>query len=243
MNISCPHCHAKTIRKNGSIHSGKQKYECLSCRKQFIENPDNKIIPDDTKERIRRSFLERVSLEGICRIFDVSMPWLLGFMQKTVQSLPEDLNATITEENEEFEIIALECDELWSFVGSKRNDQWLWLVMDSKTRQILAFNVGKRDKASAEALMAKLPAELKKALFYTDKFSAYFEVIPWIQHRPVNKDSGKTSYIERFNCTIRQRCSRLVRKALSFSKKIENHIGAIKMFICDYNKILKSLPV
>ena len=167
MNISCPHCRAKTIRKNGSIHSGKQKYECLSCRKQFIENPDNKIIPDDTKERIRRSLLERVSLEGICRIFDVSMPWLLGFMQKTVQSLPEDLNATITEENEEFEIITLECDELWSFVGSKRNDQWLWLVMDSKTRQILAFHVGKRDKASAEALMAKLPAELKKKHYFT----------------------------------------------------------------------------
>jgi len=53
--------------------------------------------------------------------------------------------------------------------------------------------------------------------------------------------SGKTSYIERFNCTIRQRCARLVRKTLSFSKKITNHIGVIKMFICDYN--LKSLPV
>ncbi|MCC5831982.1 MAG: IS1 family transposase, partial [Chlamydiales bacterium] len=43
--------------------------------------------------------------------------------------------------------------------------------------------------------------------------------------------------------TIRQRCSRLVRKALSFSKKIENHIGVIKMFISDYNKNLKSLHV
>ncbi|MGL5263076.1 MAG: IS1 family transposase, partial [Candidatus Rhabdochlamydia sp.] len=43
------------------------------------------------------------------------------------------------------------------------------------------------------------------------------------------------------NCTIRQRCARLVRKTLSFSKKIANHIGIIKMFICNYN--LKSLPV
>ncbi|MFY9715369.1 MAG: IS1 family transposase, partial [Candidatus Rhabdochlamydia sp.] len=73
------------------------------------------------------------------------------------------------------------------------------------------------------------------------KFSAYFEIIPWKQHSPVGKGSGKTSYIERFNCTIRQRCARLVRKTLSFSKKIANHIGVIKMFICNYN--LKSLPV
>jgi len=34
------------------------------------------------------------------------------------------------------------------------------------------------------------------------------------------------SYIERFNCTLRQRVSRLVRKTLSFSKKLENHIDS-----------------
>lgn len=163
MNISCPHCHSTTVRKNGSIQSGKQKHECLSCRKQFVENPQNKIIPDDTKERIRRSLLERVSLEGVCRIFDVSMPWLLGFMEKTVQSLPDDLNATVIAENDEFEVAVLEGDEMWSFVGNKDNDQWLWLVMHSATRQILAFHVGKRNKASGEALMAKLPADLKKS--------------------------------------------------------------------------------
>jgi hypothetical protein len=49
-----------------------------------------------------------------------------------------------------------------------------------------------------------------------------------------------TSYIERFNCTLRQRVSRLVRKTLSFSKKLENHIGAIWYFVHYYNA---SLPV
>ena len=127
MNISCSHCRSNTIRKNGLIHSGKQKYECLACHRQFVEDPQNKIIPDYNKEWIRRSLLERVSLEGICRIFDVSMPWLLAFMENIFQSLPDDLNATIIAENEEFEIAVLEGDEMWSFVGSKANDQWLWL--------------------------------------------------------------------------------------------------------------------
>lgn len=44
----------------------------------------------------------------------------------------------------------------------QKNDQWLWVVMHSKTRQILAFHIGKRNKASGEALMAKLPEDLKK---------------------------------------------------------------------------------
>lgn len=152
MNIACPNCCSHTVRKNGSIHTGKQKYQCVSCNKQFVENPQNKIIPEGTKERIRRSLLERVSLEGICRIFDISMPWLLEFMEKTFQSLPENLHAGIIAEN----------DELWSFVGNKKNDQWLWIVMHAETRQILAFHVGNRTKASGEALMAKLPIDLKK---------------------------------------------------------------------------------
>jgi len=41
--------------------------------------------------------------------------------------------------------------------------------------------------------------------------------------------------MERFNNTLRQRVSRLVRSAWSFSKTLANHIGAIKYFICHYN--------
>jgi insertion element IS1 protein InsB len=37
---------------------------------------------------------------------------------------------------------------------------------------------------------------------------------------------------------MRQRVSRLVRKTLSFSKKLENHIGAIWLFIHHYNASL-----
>lgn len=167
MNIACPHCQCLAVRKNGSTHNGKQKYQCLSCLRQFVENPQNKVIPPETRERIRRSLVERVSLEGICRIFDVSLPWLLEFMQQTFAQLPDDLTATVLEENSEFEVVVLEADEMWSFVGNKKNDQWLWLVIHSKTRQILAFHVGKRNKVSGEALMKKLPESLKKKPTFT----------------------------------------------------------------------------
>lgn len=55
----------------------------------------------------------------------------------------------------------------------------------------------------------------------------------------MGKESGLTSYIERLNNTLRQRISRLVRKTLSFSKKLENHIGAIRTFIHDYNRRIR----
>ena len=44
-----------------------------------------------------------------------------------------------------------------------------------------------------------------------------------------------SNHIERFNGTLRQRVSRLVRDALAFSKKLSNHIGAIAYWICHYN--------
>jgi insertion element IS1 protein InsB len=47
--------------------------------------------------------------------------------------------------------------------------------------------------------------------------------------------SKLTQPIERFNNTFRQRCSRLVRQTLSFSKKLANHIGALWYFIHHYN--------
>ncbi|WP_242471088.1 IS1 family transposase, partial [Thiocystis violacea] len=55
------------------------------------------------------------------------------------------------------------------------------------------------------------------------------------RHYAVGKESGKTNHIERYNGTLRQRISRLVRKALSFSKKLQNHIGAIWYFVHHYN--------
>jgi insertion element IS1 protein InsB len=59
--------------------------------------------------------------------------------------------------------------------------------------------------------------------------------MPAAQPRALNTLARKTKHIERFNNTLRQRVSRLVREALSFSKKLANHIGAIKLFICHYN--------
>lgn len=73
-----------------------------------------------------------------------------------------------------------------------------------------------------------------------DFWVSYPVALPSKRHRAVGKETGLTSYIERFNCTLRQRVSRLVRKTLSFSKKLDNHVGAIWNFIHHYNA---SLPV
>jgi hypothetical protein len=134
----------------------------MECGRQFVIDPKQKLIDETTLLLVKRSLLEKVSLEGVCRIFEVSMTWLLTLIDGLIDELPKDLNAYHIKEGDEFEVIATQVDELWSFVGNKKNDQWLFLIQHQRTRQILAMEVGKRDKNTAERLFAKLPTELKK---------------------------------------------------------------------------------
>jgi insertion element IS1 protein InsB len=128
---------------------------------------------------------------------------------------------------------------MWSFVSNKGNKQWVWLALDIKSGEVVGVYVGARSRDGAHRLWQSLPSVYRQcAVCYTDFWSAYEQVIPESRHRAVSKNSGKTSLIERFNCTLRQRVSRLVRDTLSFSKKLDNHIGAIWYFVHHYNSSL-----
>ncbi len=104
-------------------------------------------------------------------------------------------------------------------------------------RQVIAFHVGDRSGQSAAALWEKIPAVYQeRALFYTDHYAAFTGVIPSAQRCPITKLARKTNHVERFNCPLRQRVSRLVRATLSCSKKLANHIGATKYFLYSLTK-------
>lgn len=136
--------------------------------------------------------------------------------------------------------LTIQCDEMWSFVGNKKNKQWVWLALNIETKEIVGIYVGARSRQGAEGLWQSLPALYRQcAVCYTDFWVAYAEVFPKSRHQAVSKKSGKTNLIERLNCTVRQRVSRLVRKTLSFSKKLANHLGAIWCFIHHYNELLR----
>ena len=88
-------------------------------------------------------------------------------------------------------------------------------------------------------MWSSLPAVYRQcAVARTDFWQAYKQIFPSKRHKAVGKETGLTNHIERFNGTLRQRVARMVRKTLSFSKKMDNHIGAIWNFIHDYNKKL-----
>lgn len=114
------------------------------------------------------------------------------------------------------------------------------MALARETREIVGCYVGSRDEQGAIGLWQSLPECYLEAETYVDFWAAYDAIFYADKLHHVGKASGQTNHIERFNNTLRQRCSRLVRETLSFSKKLDNHIGAIWTFIHHYNK---SLPL
>ena len=63
--MQCPRCQGTRIVKNGTIHTGKPKWMCKDCRRQFVANPTQLRISDQTKQTIDKLLLERVPLAGV----------------------------------------------------------------------------------------------------------------------------------------------------------------------------------
>jgi IS1 family transposase len=229
--MHCPGCNSENTKKNGNIHNGKAKNMCKECGRQFVENPQNKIIPPETWELVDKLLLEKIPMAGISRVTGISKRWLQKYINEKYENIPKQIDIVKKKGR-----LTIQCDEMWSFVGSKENRQWIWLSIDQDSKVIVGVSVGSRDRKGALGLWDSLPPVYRQcAVCHTDFRSAYELISPSKRHKAVGKETGKTCYIERFNLTLRQRVSRLVRKTLSFSKKSKNHIGAIWNFIHHYN--------
>ena len=85
----------------------------------------------------------------------MSQKWLLDFIKQEYHRAPRNLNVRVPPESTGLILERLEADELWSFVGKKKNQVWIWLAMDAATRQIVAVHAGGRSEQDAKAFWAR----------------------------------------------------------------------------------------
>ncbi len=136
------------------------------------------------------------------------------------------------------EAVALELDEMWSFVLKRANKRWVWVALCRATRQVVAYAIGDRSHATWQKLWAAVPAAYRRGHCLSDFWEAYQLVIPSEQHTAAGKESGLAAHVERWNNTLRQRLGRFVRKSLSFSKSDAMHELCLRLFLHVYNKLL-----
>ena len=90
----CPSFGSSHIVKNGTIHNKKQKYQCQTCKRQFVPNNSKVYINNQTKELIDKLLLEKISLAGIIRVTGVSEKWLQNYVNRNFAEVSQSIKCT-----------------------------------------------------------------------------------------------------------------------------------------------------
>ena len=119
---------------------------------------------------------------------------------------------------------------MWSYVGSKANQRWLWHAIDQATGEVLAYVFGRR-KDEVFLKLKDLLEPFGITRFYTDDWGSYGRYLDPEKH-VIGKQN--TQKIERKHLTLRTRIKRLVRKTICFSKSKRMHDIVIGLFVNRY---------
>ena len=129
----CPKCGSYHTIKNGSTHHGKPKRQCKECGRQFVINPTNKTVSDETKQLIDKLLLEGISLRVIARVTGASWSWLQNYVNNKLASVPRQIKVSDKPKGK----LVIKCDEMWSFVFSQTIKVYIWRLIDRNTREII----------------------------------------------------------------------------------------------------------
>ena len=121
----------------------------------------------------------------------------------------------------------VEADEMWSFVGNKQTQVWLWWALDHKTNEPIAYVFGTKEHAYVDHLRDMLAVYCVIGTFYTDGNPAYLQ----ITESDVVQGKRNTQKIEGRHTGLRTWCSRLVRKSIRFSKDYTMHTIVVGLVI------------
>jgi insertion element IS1 protein InsB len=240
--VKCPKCCGEEIIKHGKTLEGKQRYKCQTeeceCRTFIREHTHQGRLPE-VKQKIIDMSMNGSGIRDIARVLKISPTTVIEELKKKEPEL-EKVNKKIIEQiNKEGREISIEikqvrleteADEMWSFVGSKENQRWLWHAIDHESGVVLAYVFGSRkDEVFLE--LKKLLEPFGITRFYTDAAGVYQRHLTPEEHEIGKKN---TQTIERKHLTFRTRIKRLVRKTICFSKTIIMHDLVIGLFINRY---------
>jgi insertion element IS1 protein InsB len=236
VQVHCPDCQGIDVVRYGKQRHGPQRYRCnnTDCpRHIFLLHYQKQGRLPAVKQQMVDMALNGSGIRDTARVLRVSPTTVITTLKKKESSL-QHVNEGLLQrlDTEQVQVIvhkveAAEVDEMWSFVGSKNKQRWLWHAIDHRTGQVLAYVFGARK----DQVFLKLKALLEPfgiTRFYTDGWGAYRRHLDPDQHTVGKQHTQK---IERKHTTLRARIKRLVRKTICFSKSIQMHDLVIGLFI------------
>jgi insertion element IS1 protein InsB len=239
VQVQCPDCQSTEVVQYGKQANGTQRYRCdnSDCPRTIflLQSRDKGRLPA-VKQQIIAMTLNGSGVRDIVRVLRVSSATVIDVLKKkapAVKQVNERLLHTLAPPHVDVilrQVDAAERDEMWSFVGSKSQQRWLWHAMDHHTGQSVAYVFGTREDETFLKLQ-ELFAPFGITRFYTDGWGASRRHLDPSTHT-VGKQ--QTQKIERKHLTFRTRIKRLTRKTICFSRSILMHDLVIGLFINRY---------
>ena len=155
IEVKCPYCESNEIVKNGKDENDKQRYLCKNeeCKQQtFLLNYIDKGRTPYIKNLILKMAVNGSGIRDTARVLEISPNTVMETI-KGADEITDNINHKLLKKSNEEGIdidivpmnaIDVELDEMWSFVGDKSNQRWLWLAIDHKTGETVAFVFGRR---------------------------------------------------------------------------------------------------
>lgn len=126
--MNCKNCLTTSIVKNGIVRN-KQRYKCKECGYNFVEGDGR--VKDETS--IKRAFavilysMGKASYGFIAKLFGVTSPAVMKWLKKEAKMIGEPVV--------ENTIKAIEFDEMWHFIQSKKTKNGSskpWIVIEGE---------------------------------------------------------------------------------------------------------------
>jgi transposase-like protein len=133
--VQCPYCHSKQVVKRGKTHRGTQRYLCrnTTCAQgSFLLDYCNRGCVPEVKHTIIDMSLNASGVRDTARVLHISTDTVLNELRKkeaVLESVNTALLRTLNPDDIAVDIERAgeaEMDEMWSFVGKKKAQRWLW---------------------------------------------------------------------------------------------------------------------
>lgn len=128
--MNCIKCHSTDPIKKG-LRNNKQRFYCKECKSYFQSSYKYRAYKVETNPLLISLLKEGCSVRGISRILKISKDTVLSRMLKISRNIQVP---TFQKFGCKFEV-----DELWSFVGYKKNIVWITYAIERETKTVIDF--------------------------------------------------------------------------------------------------------
>jgi transposase-like protein/IS1 family transposase len=188
-DMTCIRCKHQEATRFGFGRHKIQRFRCPSCKATFSEPRKRPLgrhyISTEKASEIITLLTEGMSIRAVSRITGVHKTTILSLLITVGDKCRRVFDARVRNVKTRF----VQGDELWSYVHTKERqlgsddptewgDAYTWIALDSETKLVLSYHVGKRDAESAFILARDLSERVTgRFQITTDGFKPYISAI------------------------------------------------------------------